>query len=332
MLPRLSGPRRSLSAMGCTQRSGPSTVEELDTWPLDIVVTLLQAGMPGEASRVRRLRDLFVKKFKLSGDYSGMECSREVARLLKIALRPLNLGLDFDWEWVRSCDYSKQQQEYLVTFSQMVEDSNGCVLCDINDRLTAEAAKVLNEHEPAKDLSYLMKKQAYARMLDYLLAGGERCYLTEVPCVVHGKPCVAHPGHQADFDDESEQCWNFAGTTCTGWSAVGKGNLDVVFQCVSVVTHLNTGEGHADGSERPHAVWLGERAHLAKSGKETGFFGECTPRYPVKTKLREPLRSSHRVIFVLVNPKVQGASCACVCVCVCACVCVCVCVCVLWNV
>ena len=124
MLPRLSGPRRSLSAMGCTQRSGPSTVEELDT----------------------------------------------------------------------------------------------------------EAAKVLNEHEPAKDLSYLMKKQAYARMLDYLLAGGERCYLTEVPCVVHGKPCVAHPGHQADFDDESEQCWNFAGTTCTGWSAAGKGNFDIVFQ------------------------------------------------------------------------------------------------------
>ena len=156
--PRLISAARSPFPL---QRAGPLTAEDLDSWPLDIIATLLEGGLEGECSRMRRLRNLFIKKFKLSGDYSGMECSREVVRLLKVALQAIDAnGFGFDWQWVRSCEYSKAQQEYLLNFSASIEDSNSCVLCDINDRLTTHAAKELDKIEPAKHLSYLQKKVA----------------------------------------------------------------------------------------------------------------------------------------------------------------------------
>ena len=63
----------------------------------------------------------------------------------------------------------------------------------------------------------------------------------------------------------------------------------------------------SDPSERVHSIWLAERAALSKARREAGFFQECTIRYPVIKKLRIPLRESHRVIWVSVDPRTQGS-------------------------
>ena len=63
-------------------RRGPETLDELEGWPLDIVAGLLTPCWPGDEERRCNLEALMGHwQWVFTGDYSGIECCREVMRL-----------------------------------------------------------------------------------------------------------------------------------------------------------------------------------------------------------------------------------------------------------
>ena len=286
--------RYSRSSASSTRplRPGPATLAELDSWPLDIVTSLLGPCFLDHQVRRSRVAAYFSHwRFFFCGDYSGIECCREVMRLLTCALSICFPDMDrFDWQWTRSCDFGAPQFKYLVRYSHEVEAAKGCVLHDMNDRLSVEAWEHLNRLEPNEHDSSLACICAYEDMFRYLEQNLDTAFEESAQCYVHDKKCIAHPGCHHEFDPLTDMCWDFAGTTCVGWSSMGKQR------------------GFADPSERTHAIWLAERIKRGRSRREAGFFQECTIRYPVVRKLRAPLAVSHRVVFVIADPGKQGRS------------------------
>ena len=126
---RLARPKGSSAGSG-SLHSGPKTWEELDCWPLDVVISLLTPGLPGGVERIARL-DAYIghHKFFFTGDYSGIECCREVMRLLSLSLgHVFPDGPSFDFTWTRSCDIGKAQQRFLLCYSHTKEAGCGCVM------------------------------------------------------------------------------------------------------------------------------------------------------------------------------------------------------------
>ena len=202
------------------------------------------------------------------------------------------------------CDKGKVQQEILSYISGMYGNSI-CVLDDLNDRLPTEARSLLDSlYDEDGKVSAEEAESAYKEMLDWLLDNRSWVFSPTATshCMIHGKQCRLVPSEDGEdlsgpsakrlktsrklfcTDSETETrsaagagsgtlCrsnmlrLNLAGTTCTGWSSVGK-KLQ-----------------YADPSERPHAIWSVERLSRAEASLEDVVISECTPRYPVQARL-----------------------------------------------
>ena len=244
---------------------------------------------------------------------------------------------DVSIQHARFCDIGSLQQTVLSHISAMCGNRT-CVFSDINDRLPATAVMMLDSMLPNSKMSREDTARAYADMLAWLQDNRSWVFPAGATshCLVHEKQCAAFPcvdesegpalqpeGEVPEpsqkrlrrrlFQSDSESApvprkkllVNMAGTTCCGWSSVGKG------------LHF------ADPSERPHAIWVTERRRRAEMDLEDVVFSECTTRYPVQ--------AGCVFVSVCVCVCVSLRVCVSVCVCVCGCVCVgvCVCVCVL---
>ncbi|CAE7249489.1 unnamed protein product [Symbiodinium natans] len=195
-----------------------------------------------------------------------------------------------------------------------------CVFSDINDRLPATAVMMLDSMLPNSKMSREDTARAYADMLAWLQDNRSWVFPAGATshCLVHEKQCAAFPcvdesegpalqpeGEVPEpsqkrlrrrlFQSDSESApvprkkllVNMAGTTCCGWSSVGKG------------LHF------ADPSERPHAIWVTERRRRAEMDLEDVVFSECTTRYPVQEKLGV-LQETHEILSIVINPMALG--------------------------
>ena len=76
--------------------------------------------------------------------------------------------------------------------------------------------------------------------------------------------------------------------TCTDWSSTGAGLQ------------------YAGSTERENLIWLQERIEYHERGLEDLFFGECTKRFPVETRIAERLQESHHTFWVITSPEDFG--------------------------
>ncbi|CAL1127839.1 unnamed protein product [Cladocopium goreaui] len=238
-------------------------------------------GDGNDALRLARFKSLVAGGLHVYSDYSGMAGEFEALFQLGEALAS---RVEFEVSHRRFCDISKLAQGILKEISSM-EFNEPCVMSDINSRLPEHALRWLNAAEPAGEDSAEAAASSYGSMDMYLKQNRKSIFAdaTHDWCIVHNRRCELFPQVCGLYDDECDDGFkqplviNFAGTTCKGWSAVGKG------RCFS------------DPSERPHSIWTNERGFRASEtvqSQETMFFSECTPRYPVKVRCSFKVQSS----------------------------------------
>ena len=197
----------------------------------------------------------------------------------------------------RVCDYGRLQQQVLCHISGLERAAGNrlCVMSDILDRLHPSARCYVEAAKPCSEASMEEAAQAYHGLQTYLMENRSWIF-TENPCsrcVAHCQTCPLFPetAPGLDLDEGEGNCaspplatqpaepkakkqktaetrsqlvMNFAGTTCKGWSLVGKRRC------------------FADVSELPHGVWLAERAWRAETGEEDLFVSENTSQYPAE--------------------------------------------------
>lgn len=278
-----------------TLPKGPATAEELFDYPTEIVKVIFACP-----ERALRVRQLLANGILETSDYSGMHCEGEAKRLMLDAMAT-TIGFEPPFYKVsRCCDNNATCQKVLRDISQEIYNSEMCVAKDINDYISEEATRLLDELEPDPSSDKDIKIMAYSSMGDWIMDNAKSVYLPNrhCECLVHGEQCpvfgklaaaaAAAAGASSDSGGASPLRLNSAGTICKDWSTVGRGDRS------------------AGRSERTHAVWLGERKMAALAGDEDLFFGECTRMYNAQTKLAVPLASTHRVISASIGPEVLG--------------------------
>lgn len=284
--------------------AGPSTLQELIAWPLDIVNR-------AERSRegLTRVAQLLIHGLLVTGDYSGYECPREMITQVWKVLADKGIVDKSTCRFSRSCDNDNLPLHVLKYLSEVVDGNDSCIFTDIENCVTEATQEAMDKMIPHQGEKELSKDQieeikaAYQVLLDWLITNRHTAFKEHCAshCIVHDREC---PGY-ARMMGQHVDCLriNTAGTTCVGWSSVGKS------------------ERFAHTSERVHAVWLVQRIILAETLKEDGFMQdslfvcviiivfsdqchlirqECTRFYPTAEKLQRPLRFTHRVVWVRV--------------------------------
>lgn len=268
---------------------GPSTADELQQWPLDLVRRLV--GYNNGA-----LKPLLEKSASYGSrnitDYSGFDCPREMTYQITRAMQ--HEALQFrPQNFVRACDNAKGPLDVLAWTSHHLDNSCSCLLTDIQGCLSDEEMKTLDDMIPHKSSKKMTEDEAsenstaYSAMLDYLMTNRQRIFPDplESECRIHGGCCAIDASRgRVYFDDALEVDW--AGTTCTGWSSVG------------------TQARFAHMSERTHCVWLVQRVVLAEAGKESCFFQAFVS---LLTSCRvQILCFQHRVVSNFADRNVRG--------------------------
>ena len=312
-----------MSDMGAKPESlygkrGPTSLAELSCWPSTVLQSLLCAGDGSDGERMNRLRALLQPGLQMYSDYSGLAGEHELMCQMRFALGKFaeeHSGAAADFRHVsilhsRFCDCGKVQQRVLNHISEQHE-RHICVLADINDRLPKEAQSMLDALLPQGVTPSAEIAEAYGNMLKWLQENRSWVFPVQPTshCIVHGQQCPVFPEERAlsgtveagvapvrrvrrklfqssDSDGgtlKQKLRINIAGTTCCGWSAVGK-RLQL-----------------ADPSERPHAIWATERLRRAELNLEDLFFSECTPRYPVQMGRSVQQHATHHVLLMLSN-------------------------------
>ena len=171
----------------------------------------------------------------------------------------------------------------------------------------------LDEHMPKEGDTIAQKKEAFRGMRAAVLAKAEEFFLQfgTFTCECHrpmqdGTSCFVAPAaalacplpaidngawwaSKAIRESHGQSVHiNLASTMCSGWSPAG--------------TRL----GEAHDSERSHCLWLGERRARALQGLEEMYFHENRPEYPVELLQASPLRSTHVVLSVVIDPRCYG--------------------------
>lgn len=192
-----------------------------------------------------------------------------------------------------------------------VDNGEGCVFSDLNDRLAPKAKAWLDAATPEKPSKHNAQnvaraREAYEQMERWLAENRSWAFAGASQCLIHNKACPSHPG-DAPTDDVAESgpprkkparsanalpsprplYVSCAGVTCVALSTVG--------------SRLN----RADAFERAHMIWATERKLFAEQLKEDVFFGECVPNYPVQEKLKL-LESSHLLLHIVTGPEYLG--------------------------
>ena len=108
-------------------------------------------------------------------------------------------------------------------------------------------------------------------------------------CLVRNKDCVVNkPRGMLANPNPGALVIAHAGNSCQAWSQEGK----------------RARASHE--SQVPLAAWVASRKHLCQAGQKDMFFEECIPLFDVEECLREPLRGTHRVIKVVMGPRLLG--------------------------
>ena len=245
---------------------GPASFDDFATWPKTVVQKLFARGDGNDEARLNRLKSLLGGGLQVYSDYSGM--AGEYEFLFQLA-EALTSKMELHVTHRRFCDISKVSQSILKRISETEFDDQPCVMCDINSRLPKHAIDWLDAAMPLHEDSAESSARSFASMEKYLMENRDAIFSSATTdwCVVHNGNCSLFPERSSPdgADDEARPLVaNFAGTTCRGWSSAGKSR------------HFG------DPSERPHSVWISERRFRAEKLKESVFFSECTPRYPVE--------------------------------------------------
>ena len=241
---------------------GPTTWDEVMSWPVDLVSRLKSHG--GD-----KKMQTFMDMFKFGGthntDYSGFECPREMMHQLQKVLIDLYKidggGGNFMHRFVRSCDVGRLQRQVLLYMTTHLDNGKSCVLEDIegclDDWVVAELDAMV-PHKYKQELTSEQKEEvgkAYADMWAWLVRDRDNILPSPVlsKCLTHGAYCPLFARREESVDSNALR-FNWAGTTCTGWSSVG------------------LQEGFTHVSERTHNVWLLQRVVAAERNMEDGFF------------------------------------------------------------
>ena len=264
---------------------GPSSLQELYRWPQTVLQRLFQRGDGQDDLRKVRLQTLLSRDVYVYSDYSGLAGEYEAFHQMTAALNEFfQPQKKIAFQHTRACDFGDVQQTVLRYIS-MLESGSMCVMRDLNDRLCSEARNHLDALMPPKNAPAEEASSAYAAMSAFLLENRAWAYSQDGKshCMVHNKRCPLLPeiansaetlgdaaGAAPRQPGREQLLISLAGTTCKGWSSVGKKKY------------------FADVSERPHAVWLGHRMVAAERSCgpcEDIFFSECTTRYPAQARL-----------------------------------------------
>ena len=265
---------------------GPANLSGLLDWPGWVITQVTS-----DANAADRFLKLLRRPVEVTSAYSGLDAPRECLTQLSQAL--LNLHEQrIDLNFKSACDMDALPQAVLCHIATVIDGRCSCVFSDLEDRLTMDVRRELDQLMPAAHACREEKQQAFAAMHDYLMRGREWIFppLATSMCKVHGKQCRVSPEPNTLDNDRlpTPLKLHFAGTTCVGWSQAGKQ------------------ERFSHVSERTFAVWLSERKIAAERECEDIAFQECVVGFPSKDKIREPLWDTHSVITVRTGPEVMG--------------------------
>lgn len=276
--------------------SGPSNLEELMKWPATIVEELIK-----DPSRKERFFNICKQGFNVGTSYSGLDAPREALTQICHYLQA-EYGVWPRLSFSHACDIAPVPQYVLVELARREDLSASCVFGDLESRLSLEARAKLDELNPEKNASPEAKAQSYQSMWKYLRDNRSALYnaWTTSHCLVHKRECRIMGDSSTPEDSQDTIAlspsaglpkplqMHVAGTVCKGWSLAGGRAM------------------FSHESERTHAVWLAERLSMAEQNLEDLFFQECTVKYAVDEKLREPLADTHRILAIKTGPEVQG--------------------------
>lgn len=273
---------------------GPSTINELFTWPRQLV----RAIFKDEEMKLRLMTNL-QRTTVMCSDYSGMDCPREAFDLVVQAVE-LETGVVFEQPPLkvgRTCDYGSLQQKVLL----QVAAAGGNCTChfgNIMDRLPLAARRHVEGSLPPAGSTKEQRKQAFSDISAWLHANSSWIFTDGATswCMTHQQQCRVRPSSlaSASQDDIMEQPGyeqplqaTVAGVTCTAWTQEGKQ------------------EQSSHDSEVYLSIWVEERAAMQKSMREDIFWGECTPRFPVANKITDKLHGT-TVKTIIDGPEYHG--------------------------
>lgn len=234
---------------------GPSSPAQLSQWPVEILELALRSD---------DRRNVYLKNVQFgslhSTDYSGFDSPRETVSQLHAATTHGLLACPPP-RFVRSCDCAKLPLKCLLWAAENLDHGKSCVLDNIESALSPETLATLDKmipHKLRKQLSKDQKKeveQGYLDMWDYLIAHRDEicpdpllsdCLACDDRCPVSVK--------RDRLDSDHILRLNWAGTSCVGWTSVGKQDR------------------FCHASERVHNIWLLQRVVLEERDREDGFF------------------------------------------------------------
>lgn len=299
--------------------AGPSTLEELLDWPMQIVQGIRSSGAPEDEELALRLQTNFAGGVKAYTDYSGMDCPKEAMRLGVLATEK-SFGMTFPsppFTFVRASDKGLLQQRVLADLAQMDGEPFSCLFGDLLERLPPAARQHLEAALPEQGATKQEKSQAYQDIRSWLLSNRAWAFPDDAQsfCYVHGCECPVRPPAQGQKRKRALDVDGPSGAHCDEAShgvahelALGAGPMRCNIAGVTCVAWSTNGlrGHHAHESEVPHSIWLAERLRMQETGFEHLAFSECTPRYLVNEQLVDPLKSCSKVLHIFDGPELHG--------------------------
>ena len=256
-------------------------MEDLLNWPRTIVADLVRDPVRGPI-RASRLRMQVERGFDVHTQYSGIDGPRECCHRLG-----LEIGADSAWRFLSAADRLRKSRAFIMGLNASCGDTHSCVFGSFDERIAPAAALQLQtlldglegKHGADKELAILDIARWLAEDRQAIFPSGQTA-----ACYAHGGgQCLAAPPSST-----SRARWSIAGFTCTAYSRAGKQNRG------------------ADRSEVDRAIWMAERMALADRGEEAGFLAECVTHFPTGEMLRDPMASTHDIVWVHTGPREMG--------------------------
>ena len=296
-------PKRKLEQSSDVVR-GPTSEYELNHWHESMWASIMNG--PLGAGRMKRLQLHLKRKLVVTTEFSGFDVPRfsveqAMTGYKAVCKEPVETN---PFLFVSACDVGAMQQRFLTKLSMQRDKSKSCVFGDIESAVPAAERVGIDSFMPAASATTAESKPAYRAMRKHVLENAASIFPTNSasPCKVHHQLCPVVPAHvfKHPLSSSETRAWwtcsktrdtykealqaNMASTMCSGWSPAGN----------------RSGEGHV--SERSHSVSLGQRLALAQQGNEDVYFHENRPEYPVDDLQRQPLKRTHGVVSVVVDP------------------------------
>ena len=313
------------------EESGPQSTDALGQWDTAYVERIME-----ESTYSSVLMQNMGRGWLVSSDFSGYDAPKECCRILVRALRQhvQNDTRVKDIRFVRACDMGEDQKHCLKMQSSLHDAGASCVFSNLLDRLPQMHREWISEAGPTKEMDIDEARKANQVIEQFVSRQGASMFPHHATCYceLHRQRCPAFPAAVLEkkagqiqgastvqdassckspprsstrpgtgtpwheevtcFDDNVEKpiTCSIAGLVCTDWSPLGqrKGRLG------------------AGLTQPAHAVWVAERAQLAKAHLEDWYFSENSSLYPVAEKQVEALSSTHEVKYIVTGPEMLG--------------------------